>query len=57
MKVIVECNPDVSEPEATVFNKFKEWCDLAFSSGYTIAIEGTELKFEKKKEDGSAESS
>lgn len=48
MKIIIEADPNIDNPEEVMFNQFKEWCDLAFNSNYKLEIEGTKYKFEKK---------
>lgn len=47
MKIIIECNPEIDNPEEVVFNQFREWCDMAFRN-YKLEIEGTKFKQEKK---------
>lgn len=47
MKIKIECNPDVNEPEKTVFEYLKQKLDEALRT-YTLEIEDTEYKFERR---------
>lgn len=46
MKIVIEANPDIDNPEEVTFLKFKEWCEMSFNK-YKLEIQGTKFKTEK----------
>ena len=46
MKIIIETNPDIDNPEEKTFEYFKAKCMESLNK-FKIEIEDTDLKFEK----------